>query len=74
MLQSYEAIYESGAMKWLADKPQVKYAHVIVTILAEKEVTIVSPQYPSPVIAGKGKILGDLTMPVVSENEWNCLT
>lgn len=31
ILQSYEAIYEHGEMKWLGDKPPVKQAHVIVT-------------------------------------------
>ena len=37
MLQSYEAIYEHGTIKWLGDKPPIKQAHVIVTILPEKE-------------------------------------
>jgi hypothetical protein len=32
MLKSYEAIYEQGQMKWLADQPQVTSARVIVTI------------------------------------------
>jgi hypothetical protein len=35
MLKSYEAIYEQGQMKWLADQPQVISARVIVTILEE---------------------------------------
>ncbi|ACF42910.1 hypothetical protein [Pelodictyon phaeoclathratiforme] len=67
MLQSYEAFYDHGAMKWLGDKPPVKQAYVIVTILAEKEATVMPLQkkhQPSPLIAGKGKILGDIISPV----------
>ena len=63
MLQSYEAIYEHGAMKWLGDKPPVKHAHVIVTILPEKEVSLITSQTQhqlSPLIAGKGSIQGDI--------------
>ena len=76
MLQSYEVIYEHGAMRWLDDKPPVKQAHVIVTILAEKDATAISvqkKQQPSPLIAGKGKILGDLITPVSPAEEWSCL-
>ena len=76
MLQSYEAIYENGAMRWLGDKPPVKQAHVIVTILAEKEATAISLQknhHPSPLIAGKGKILADIITPVSPAEDWSCL-
>lgn len=76
MLQSYEAIYEHGAMKWLGDKPPIKHAYVIVTILAEKETTAISVQtkrHPSPLIAGKGKILGDIITSVLPAEEWSCL-
>lgn len=76
MLRSYEAIYEHGVMKWLGDKPPIKQAHVIVTILADKDVIDVPVQkkhLPSPVIAGKGKILGDIITPVSPAEEWSCL-
>lgn len=62
-------------MKWLGDKPPVKQAHVIVTILAEKEPTAISvqkKQQPSLLIAGKGKILGDIISPVSPAEEWSC--
>ncbi len=75
MLQSYEAIYEYGAMKWLGDKPPVQQAHFIVTILAENDATAISVQkkhQPSPLIAGKGKILGDIITPVSPAEEWSC--
>jgi len=39
MLQSYEAIYEHGQMKWLGDCPPVEEARVIVTILSSKDNT-----------------------------------
>jgi len=68
MLQSYEAIYEHGAMKWLGDKPPVKHAHIIVTILPEKEVSLITSQTQhqlSPLIAGKGSIQGDIITPII---------
>ena len=76
MLQSYEAFYDHGTMKWLGDKPPVKQAHVIVTILAEKEAAVMSLQkkhQPPPLIAGNGKILGDIISPVSPAEEWSCL-
>lgn len=76
MLQSYEAIYDHGVMKWLGDKPPVKQAYVIVTILTEKEATAISLQkkhQPSSLIAGKGKILGDIISPILPAEEWSCL-
>jgi hypothetical protein len=35
MLKSYEAIFENGQVRWLTDKPELKSARVIVTILEE---------------------------------------
>ena len=77
MLQSYEAIYEHGAIKWLGEKPSVNQAHVIVTILPATEVNIIpipKKRHPSPLIAGKGSILGDLIEPLSPAEEWNCLS
>ncbi len=75
MLQSYEAIYDHGIMKWLGEKPADIEAHVIVTVLHEqssKSATEVLHQVSSR-IAGKGKILGDIISPAASEEDWNCL-
>ena len=74
MLQSFEAIYDHGQIKWLGDKPPVEAARVIVTMLPQLERT--TPQdrrAPSPRIAGKGKILGDIVAPVIPESDWNVL-
>lgn len=76
MLQSYEAIYDHGIIKWLGEKPADIQARVIVTVLPEqstnKSVAKVLHQV-SPRIAGKGKIIGDIISPVVPEEDWDCL-
>jgi len=70
MLKSYEAIYENGQVKWLAEQPEIKFARVIVTILAETEL----PACTFPVsMAGKVEILGDIVSPIVGEEDWQCL-
>jgi hypothetical protein len=72
-LQSYEAIYHQGQIKWLGDCPQVEEARVIVTVLSSEKVTSASIRHqPSPRIAGKGKILGDIIAPAISVTDWNC--
>lgn len=72
-LQSYEAIYDHGQMKWLGDRPDVEEARVIVTVLSDKDIvpTIMRRQ-PSARIAGKGKILGDILSPAAPIEDWNC--
>ncbi len=77
MLQSYEAIYAHGAIRGLGEKPSINQAHVIVTILGVKETAsapLQTNKQPSPLIAGKGSILTDLTAPVSPADEWNCLS
>ena len=37
MLKSYEAIYNNGQFQWLTEKPEIKTARVIVTILEEAD-------------------------------------
>jgi len=72
-LQSYEAIYDHGQMKWLGDRPQVEEARVIVTILSDKVVIpTVMRRQPSARIAGKGRILGDILAPAAPIEDWNC--
>ena len=74
MLQSFEAIYDHGQIKWLGDKPPVEAARVIVTMLPPLErATSQNRRVPSPRIAGKGKILGDIVAPVIPESDWNVL-
>ena len=77
MLQSYEAIYEHGAITWLGEKPSVNQAHVIVTILDVTEratAPLRTNKQPSPLIAGKESILADLTLPISAADEWACLS
>lgn len=72
MLKSYEAKIENGQIKWLTDKPKPSSARVIVTVV--EDTTLVSKRRVPPVsIAGKGKTLGDLVNPIVSEQDWECL-
>ncbi|MHB1124339.1 MAG: hypothetical protein ACYC0T_16710 [Ramlibacter sp.] len=70
MLQSFEAIYDHGQIKWLGDKPPAEAARVIVTMLAPLEsVPAKVRRAPSGRIAGKGKILGDIVAPVIPESQ-----
>lgn len=71
MLKSYEAIYENGQVTWLDEQPSVQSARVIVTVLEEKPK--VKRRFPSPLIAGQGKTLGDIVSPIVDEEDWECL-
>jgi len=72
MLKSYEAIYENGKVKWLAEQPQVMSARVIVTILSETPPLVKRRSAPDS-IAGKGKTKGSLVSPIVNEQDWECL-
>lgn len=71
MLKSYEAIYENGQVKWMAEQPQLSSARVIVTILSED--TPIKRRIPPVALAGKVKILGDIVSPIVGEEDWECL-
>ena len=76
MLKSYEAIYDHGKMKWLGDKPKVEQAHVIVTVLDKQKPAdrpLQERREPSRLIAGKGKIHGDIIAAKISEEDWECL-
>jgi hypothetical protein len=74
MLKSYEAIYDHGHLSWLADKPAVEEAHVIVTLLpAEEAPALNHKRQPSSRIAGQGKILGDIIAPAAPAEDWSGL-
>ncbi len=72
MLKTYEAMYQNGQIKWLAEDPQVSSARVIVTFLEETKVPL-KHRSASAKIAGKGKTLSDLIGPIVDEQDWECL-
>ena len=72
MLKSYEAKIENGRIKWLTDEPKSSSARVIVTIV--EDTTLQKKRRVPPIsIAGKGKTIGDLVNPIVSEQDWECL-
>jgi hypothetical protein len=74
MLQSYEAIYDHGRIRWLTDAPPVEEARVIVTMLPLQAVAATRPsRKPSARIAGKGRILGDIVAPAAPEDDWDAL-
>ena len=72
MMKSYEALYENGQVKWIADQPSVQSARVIVTILEETALPV-KRRFPPASIAGKGKTLGNIVNPIVNEDDWECL-
>lgn len=73
MLNSYEAVYENGQLKWLADKPSISSARVIVTIVEETvDGSIKRRTFPQAMI-GKVEILGDVVGPLVGDEDWECL-
>ena len=72
MLKSYEALYEQGQVKWLAEKPPIQSARIIVTILEENTPGLKRRTSPA-LLAGKVKILGDIVNPIVAEGDWECL-
>ena len=74
MLQSYEAIFDHGEIRWLGDKPNVETARVIVTMLPPMESFQPKVRHkPSARIAGQGKILGNLLEPVIPASDWSVL-
>jgi hypothetical protein len=77
MLKSYEGMVENGQIRWLAEQPMGQPVRVIVTVLEEPALEATGPQRQrrttSPLIAGKGKTLGDLVSPIVDQSDWDCL-
>ena len=72
MLNSYEAIYDHGRIQWLDQIPDLEKARIIVTVLPSA-VPAVKPvlRRPSPKIAGKGMIVGDIMSPAVPAEDWD---
>lgn len=69
MLKSYEAIYDRGHLKWLADAPAVETARVIVTVLTETTAPRKVRQ-PPPELKGSVTWLGDPFEPAIPIEEW----
>ena len=74
MLQSYQAIYDHGHLIWLADKPSVEEAHVIVILLPiEKAPVLKIKRQASLRIAGQGNNWGDIVAPAAPIEDWDAL-
>jgi hypothetical protein len=80
MLQSYEAIYEHGRLRWVNDAPDRENLKVIVTVVGDAEQpgrdTPRKHRKPPAELAGKMRFLCDeqtLLEPVVPEDEWETL-
>jgi hypothetical protein len=74
MLQSYEAIYDHGQIRWLGDRPPSEKSRVIVTLLPPQDQQPARfERFPSPRVAGKGRILGDIMAPAAPSDEWDAL-
>lgn len=71
MLKSYEATLDHGQIKWLGEQPSIESARVIVTILEESLPK--TKRRPPSSIAGKGQTLGDIVIPIVDTEDWECL-
>ena len=70
MLQSYEAIYDHGQIKWVDEAPPAGPARVVVTLLDSVQKTVAAKlRQPSPKLRGTVKVLGDLTAPLLTEEE-----
>lgn len=72
-LMQYEALYQNGKIVWLTQKPPIHSARIAISILEEFPPSTEKRRQPSPLIAGKAKITGDLVSPIVDENDWECL-
>jgi hypothetical protein len=73
MLKSYEATMENGQIYWLAERPDVSSARIIVTILVDNVEPNIKRRIAPASIAGKGRTLGDIVSPIVDEKDWECL-
>lgn len=79
-LQSFEAIYDHGIMKWLGDQPADIEARVIVTVLSvtnpkkdAPRTTLAQRRSPSPRLRGAAKMMDDMIAPATPTEEWESL-
>jgi len=72
MLKTYQATLHQGQIQWLDDRPDIKNARIIVTIMEEFEPH--PGRHPPRSIAGKAKTMGDIVSPILDEGDWECLT
>ena len=73
MLKSYEAVYENGQLRWVAEQPSAHSARVIVVVMEEITPSSAKRRTFPGSRAGQVKILGDIVGPIVDEEDWECL-
>ena len=74
MLQAEKLLLETdgnGHLKQLPNLPPNARIEAIFLVLDKTQVQ--KRRKPSPKIAGKGRIVGDIVSPVVPTDEWNVL-
>ncbi len=77
MLNSYEAVLDHGAIRWLGTLPAVEQARLIITVLPEKETENQNaPQFRRPpyTLKGRLRIVGDIVASPYSEEERASMT
>lgn len=77
MLNSYEAVYDHGTIRWIDPPPPVEKARVIVTVLSSASETPqpVASRRPSPKLRGTRLLVDaeELLKPIVPESDWDVL-
>ena len=74
MLKSYKAAIEGDLIKWLGAKPDLQFATGLIVIEENKPpISPVRRRTTSPLIAGKGRTIGDIVSPIVDEEDWEYL-
>jgi hypothetical protein len=74
MLKSYKFEIEGDRIKWLGAKPDIQFATGLIVIDENKPpISPVMRRNTSPLIAGKGRTIGDIVSSIVDEEDWECL-
>jgi hypothetical protein len=74
MLESYKVEIEGDRITWLGAKPDIQFATGLIVIEENKpKISPVKRRTTSPLIAGKGRTIGDIVSPIVDEEDWECL-
>ncbi|NWG31299.1 MAG: hypothetical protein HXY29_07375 [Rhodocyclaceae bacterium] len=77
MLNSYEAVYDHGTIRWIDQPPPLEKARVIVTVLpaANETPQPVASRRPSPKLRDTRLLVDaeELLKPIVPESDWDVL-
>jgi len=64
---------DTGRLLGIPDLPPRRQVEAIFPLLPEKAGANVVRRQPPSELAGKAKIIGDITAPVIDESEWDAL-